>query len=705
MRPLVVTDRYVFAEVIGQGGMGRVWKAHDKALHRDVAIKEMVPPPGLTDEARQELHVRSLREARAIARLDHTNAVRIFDVLVGDAGDLWIVMEYVPSRSLHQTITADGPISPTRAAKIGLGVLHALQAAHRAGIMHRDVKPANVLLGDDGRIVLTDFGLATDIEDPDLTSTGVVLGSPAYVSPERAMSGAVGPEGDLWSLGATLYAAVEGHAPYARPSSLMSLTALVTEQPPVAKHAGPLAPVLEGLLRKDPAERIDAETAEQLLRQIPRESTDGSPEADRTNVEPGEPWVRPPGFAVPPPGTSVMPTPLTHDRTVAPSTESVDDSATDPVVAVVNRSAGDTKPPSPSVRTRRGWLVGGLAALLTIGLAVGIPLATRERPDGTDSSRLAVPGGLPTEFSQSPLPASASATLPPLTWSVHRDGSGFSVPAPTHWQITRRGSRVEFREPGGDRLLAVSQNDSPNPDPLAELTAQEKARPADGQYRDYHRIGITAANYHLGAADWEFSYTSGTDEVMHVRRRTFVTSTRKGYTIEWVTPEPVWAASEFAFQHITAGFQPAPAPSTTPRARPSTTPSVKPSPSNQTPSDFMVNDTELTYSGKWTHFPNRNLGDHNNDVTVTGEVGATAEYSFTGTGFSYLAELNNDEGNVDVYVDGVYQANVNLYANPPRRSRQVVYQKTGLPAGRHTIKIVNKSTKIGMIDALKIVTG
>ncbi|GAB3933096.1 hypothetical protein GCM10027614_03410 [Micromonospora vulcania] len=266
--PFLVTDRYEVLELLGQGGMGRVWKARDQMLQRDVAIKEIVPPPGLTDQAREELRIRSLREARAIAKLDHPNAVRVFDVLLGIDGDPQIVMEYVPSRSLHETIAADGPISPVRAAEIGLAVLGALRAAHRAGIMHRDVKPANILIGVDGRIVLTDFGLATAVEDVNLTLSGVVLGSPAYVSPERAMSGIVGPEGDFWSLGATLFAAVEGQSPYARPSSLMSLTALVTEPPPVAQHAGPLAPVLTGLLRKDPTERIDADTAERLLRAV-----------------------------------------------------------------------------------------------------------------------------------------------------------------------------------------------------------------------------------------------------------------------------------------------------------------------------------------------------------------------------------------------------------------------------------------------------
>ncbi|RIV39524.1 serine/threonine-protein kinase [Micromonospora radicis] len=261
----LVADRYRLISPLGQGGMGRVWRARDEVLHRDVAIKELVPPPGLTNDERREMRERSLREARAIARLNNVNVVRIFDVLRTD-GDPWIVMEYVASRSLQDTIAEDGPVPAARAVEIGLGVLNALKAAHKAGIMHRDVKPGNVLLGNDGRVVLTDFGLATIPGDPNVTRTGMVLGSPAYISPERARDGTAGPEADLWGLGATLYAAVEGKSPYARSSAIATLAALATEPVPPPRNAGPLKSVLNGLLRKDPQERVTAESAERMLR-------------------------------------------------------------------------------------------------------------------------------------------------------------------------------------------------------------------------------------------------------------------------------------------------------------------------------------------------------------------------------------------------------------------------------------------------------
>ncbi|WP_327032891.1 serine/threonine-protein kinase [Micromonospora ureilytica] len=310
--PQLVADRYRLLSPLGQGGMGRVWKARDEVLHRDVAIKELVPPPGLTDEERREMRERSLREARAIARLNNANVVRIFDVLRTD-GDPWIVMEYVASRSLQDTLAEDGPVSVARTVEIGLGVLGALSAAHKAGVMHRDVKPGNVLLGDDGRVVLTDFGLATIPGDPNVTRTGMVLGSPAYISPERARDGTAGPEADLWSLGATLYAAVEGKSPYARPSAIGTLAALATEPMPPPKNAGPLKAVLNGLLRKDPNERITAEVAERLLRRAGGKRSRGISLLDGVRRPgpngPREP--RPPHVPAPRPAESV-------DRPVSP---------------------------------------------------------------------------------------------------------------------------------------------------------------------------------------------------------------------------------------------------------------------------------------------------------------------------------------------------------------------------------------------------
>ena len=266
--PTVVAGRYRLLRQLGAGGMGKVWLAHDEMLDRHVAIKQVVLPPGLSLDEAQEARSRTLREGRTAAQLNHPSVVQIYDVVHTEAQP-WIVMEYVPSRSLHEVINEDGPLEPLPAARIGLAVLDALEAAHRAGILHRDVKPGNVLLAQDGRVVLTDFGLATfDGGESALTLPGLVFGSVRFVAPERARHGTSSPETDLWALGATLYAAVEGRSPYARDTAMETLAALATALPDPPRHAGPLRPVLRGLLRRNPRQRLTVDETRRLLRHV-----------------------------------------------------------------------------------------------------------------------------------------------------------------------------------------------------------------------------------------------------------------------------------------------------------------------------------------------------------------------------------------------------------------------------------------------------
>ncbi|MCZ7423855.1 serine/threonine-protein kinase [Verrucosispora sp. WMMA2121] len=262
----MIAGRYRLLDQVGRGGMGTVWRAEDELLHRQVAIKQVVLPAWLGGDELDQLRARTLREARTAARLNHPNVVRVYDV-VSEADVPWIVMEYVPSRTLQDLLDADGPLPPRRAARIGLALLDALRAAHDAGVLHRDVKPANVLVADDGRVLLTDFGLAVfDGGDQTMTGPGTILGSPQYVAPERAAEGVSSEQADLWSLGATLHAAVEGRAPYARSTAMATLSALAAAPPDPAPHAGPLSAALAGLLRRDPAHRTDhAETRRRLL--------------------------------------------------------------------------------------------------------------------------------------------------------------------------------------------------------------------------------------------------------------------------------------------------------------------------------------------------------------------------------------------------------------------------------------------------------
>ncbi|MEU7224281.1 serine/threonine-protein kinase [Streptomyces chrestomyceticus] len=296
----LLAGRYRLAEVLGRGGMGTVWRARDEVLGRTVAVKELRFPGGVEEDEKRRLITRTLREAKAIARIRNNGAVTVFDVVDEDDRP-WIVMELVEGRSLAEVVRDDGPLTPRRAAEVGLAVLDVLNAAHREGILHRDVKPSNVLMSDDGRVVLTDFGIAQVEGDPSVTSTGMLVGAPSYISPERARGQKPGPPADLWSLGGLLYACVEGVPPYDKGSAIATLTAVMTEPLEPPKSAGVLEEVIYGLLVKDPAERLDDRAARALLLDAASAPEDTGPEPpapDATRamalpVIPEEPAVKP----------------------------------------------------------------------------------------------------------------------------------------------------------------------------------------------------------------------------------------------------------------------------------------------------------------------------------------------------------------------------------------------------------------------------
>src|SRR4051794_24469669 len=247
--------------------MGVVWRATDQVLHRQVAIKELTFAVGLTDEERGVLRERTLREARAAARLDHPCVTTVYDV-VEEGGKPWLVMEHVDADSLQSLVEHGGPLTPRTAARIGLDVLSALEAAHAAGIVHRDVKPANVLVERDGHACLTDFGIATTTGDSSLTTQGALIGSPSFMAPERVHGDEPAPPVDLWSLGATLYAAVEGRPPFARGEAMSTMMSVVSEPPAPLRGGGPLGPWLPALLTRAPGARTPGEPPRRQLRAV-----------------------------------------------------------------------------------------------------------------------------------------------------------------------------------------------------------------------------------------------------------------------------------------------------------------------------------------------------------------------------------------------------------------------------------------------------
>src|SRR5256884_96218 len=240
----VIAGRYRLQALIGRGAMGVVWRARDQLLDRDVAIKEVLIADSVTEAERATAFQRTLREAKTAARLNHPAVVTVYDV-AEDGGRPWIVMQLVDAQSLDQVLASSGPLSPRRAAEMARQLLSALSVTHAAGVMHRDVKPSNVLIGSDDRAVLTDFGIATFADDPKLTQTGMVMGSPGFTAPERIRGEDASPASDLWSLGATVYAAVEGHGPFEqRGGAITTMSAIINEDAPEAPTAGALGPVI-----------------------------------------------------------------------------------------------------------------------------------------------------------------------------------------------------------------------------------------------------------------------------------------------------------------------------------------------------------------------------------------------------------------------------------------------------------------------------
>ena len=564
----LLAGRYRLSEVIGHGGMGVVWRARDELLSRDVAVKEVVWPANFTEHERQTACRRATREAQMAARLNHRNVVRIYDIVEEDDHP-WIVMEFLPYRSLRDIVRDEGPLTPPQAAKVGLGILAALRAAHAEGIAHRDVKPANVLIGPEDRVVLTDFGIARPADTTTLTTAGILIGSPAYIAPERARGGPSGAPGDLWGLGASLYAAVEGHPPFEREHVLAILTAVVTDDPEPATHAGPLWPVIDGLLRKNPGERLGAAETDQLLRRVAASaaakpvSSDSAPTAalsvdSATEPTPAEPDAPAPEAA---PAESVVAEPSAEFAQSEP--------------AQSEPAPGEPPASSGSQRSRRPRAaVLGAAALAVIAAgATALALVLTSSPQRQTASP---PVGTHSNTSASQRPSSGppssgspstSATANPgpgngaIPAGFYRfaNSTGFSIGVPDGWQISHAGHYVYITDPNnGGIFLLIDQSDNPKPDPLADWEQQQANR--ESSYPDYHLIRLESVNYPQAekAADWEFTYDRNGMPV-HVLNRNILANAHHAYALYWSTPESDWNAYFRYFQAFAATFRPAPA--------------------------------------------------------------------------------------------------------------------------------------------------
>ncbi|MFG2977155.1 serine/threonine-protein kinase [Streptomyces sp. NPDC048331] len=414
----LIAGRYRLLSRLGEGGMGTVWRAHDETLYREVAVKEVRAPAGLQAGDITRMYGRLEREAWAAARIPDRNVVTIHDVVMEDARP-WIVMELIRGRSLADLLRAEGPLTPRHAAHIGGEVLSALRAAHAVGVEHRDVKPANVLLAEDGRVVLSDFGIAMVEGSTALTMTGELVGSPEYLPPERALGRPSGPESDLWSLGVLLYAAVEGLSPFRHDTALSTLRAVVDEEPPVPTSAGPLAPIIAGLLRKEPGERTPSAEAAEALRNI------AHPDATTTA------------------GGRVLPDPAA--------------SFAEPVAAA---------PVAPPRRRRTAaFVAAGVAACVLIGGGIAYALNGEDANTGTDPGvRMSVAGTNTTYTGSCPIPEGrapafiATFTASEPTLISYRWVSGDGSVVDPHWRTLSIGDKSEPTKRDTVRLTAYAKS-------------------------------------------------------------------------------------------------------------------------------------------------------------------------------------------------------------------------------------------------------
>ncbi len=550
--------------------MGAVWLASDELLDREVAVKEIYWPTELDEREREKLRQRALREARTAARIDHPNIIGVYDVVEEDERP-WIVMQLARYPSLSEAVRENGRLPRARVAHIGLEILAAISAGHAAGVLHRDVKPSNVLLGPDDQVVLTDFGMAVADGSPALTTSNVLIGSPSYMAPERARGLPGTRAADLWSLGATLYTAVEGRPPFDREGAMAVLTAVVADDPDPPQHAGRLWPAISGLLRKDPEERISAAETEALLRPI------------------AEPVAEPSALS----GTAHTTITLKTDALAAQP---------------LPRRWSDDSPPRkvrrprwlmPSWLTSRWvgprwltprwltprwltsrwvgprwlgprWLAVAVAGVAVVAGAVAIPMAFGHTSAGRSAS-----GGRPAAAPASshgagshPVPKSTGSprssparsgrilTSLPAGFVWYHDPTGFSIAMPSGWKVSHRSVYIYIQDPSSADFLIIDQTTHPQPNALEDWRQQEAARRST--FADYHLIRLQAVSYPQAeqAADWEFTFDQD-GQPTHVLNRNILVNSRHACALYWSTPADQWSADYHLFEVFAASFHPA----------------------------------------------------------------------------------------------------------------------------------------------------
>ncbi|MFE0703728.1 serine/threonine-protein kinase [Streptomyces sp. NPDC058872] len=544
---LLLAGRYRLGESIGRGGMGKVWRAHDEVLHRVVAVKELTAGRFVAEADRLVLHARTQKEARAAARITHPGVVTVHDVLEHDNRP-WIVMQYVDGPSLAEAAKEAGTIEPREAARIGLHVVGALRAAHAAGVLHRDVKPGNVLLARDGRVLITDFGIAAIEGDSTITRTGEIVGSIDYLAPERVQGGDPGPASDLWSLGATLYAAVEGTSPFRRTSPISTMQAVVTEEPPPPEKAGPLAPVIVALLRKDPAQRPHADEAERML----LDAMEGrAPTAAHAFVPTQRIVLEEPVVGAGDAGPEDDSGTGTEGRTAGDPPRAT---AEWPRASQFQRSGedhplhglrGSAPAPVPSGRGR--WRSVALAAVIAGAVAGGAVFAAM---NGGSGDRVRGDGERTTATASV---TKAAVDVVPAGWHRVEDPEGFGLVVPDGWKRQKEGDQIDYTPDNGRHRIRISidrQPDFENP----YMHALDLEGTVEKRLPEYLRVKLVQNTYRdqVRSCLWEFSWTEKKTfpGPRHAIDQMYYADDGTEYALYMSSPESSWETTREQFDVV-----------------------------------------------------------------------------------------------------------------------------------------------------------
>ncbi|MER6223639.1 serine/threonine-protein kinase [Streptomyces sp. 900105755] len=580
MQGLLIAGRYRLADIIGSGGMGRVWRAHDEVLHRAVAIKELTAALYVSESDQAVLLARTRAEARAAARINHSAVVTVHDVLEHD-GRPWIVMELVEGHSLADAVKEQGRIEPREAARIGLWVLRALRAAHSAGVLHRDVKPGNVLIGRDGRVLLTDFGIAQIEGDTTITRTGEVVGSVDYLAPERVRGHDPGPSSDLWALGATLYTAVEGRSPFRRTSPLTTMQAVVEDEAAELHGADALEPVITALLRKEPAERPSPEEAEQML----AEAAEGRRPSGAQAYVPTQSQIRGGGsgagtrrdsgagyesFQKGAPyggsyGSNSYPNSYAGSLGGSYEGQRASGGATNTPTAVGPPSAPVSARPGRR-RLRTLALVVALAALLGGGAAVALQQwGSGQQDKGSGSVASPATSGASSSGGASTAPGGAV----PADWQAVHDPFGFSLSLPKGWtrkvyavgrDVDPDLRQVDYTPDGGKHFVRIAMDSSP--DFSSALAHQQDLEQQLHKLVDYHRVTMKQNLYRdRDGSVWEYTWTAlakdgaNTAGPRRAIEETYYSRAGVEYAIYVSSPAKDWATAAQQFKWILQSWQ------------------------------------------------------------------------------------------------------------------------------------------------------